>query len=61
MVTSTQTTNTEIFAVLTVLDFKSLGRKVIVYKQKRHRKLLKNRQLLKKIANYTDKLLQNYK
>ena len=61
MVTSTQTTNTEIFALLTVLDFKSLGRKVIVYKQKRHRKLLKNRQLLKKIANYTDKLLQNYK
>ena len=61
MVTSTQTTNIEIFALLTVLDFKSLGRKVIVYKQKRHRKLLKNRQLLKKIANYTDKLLQNYK
>ena len=61
MVTSTQITNTEIFALLAVLVFKLLSHNVIVCKQKIQWKRLKSRQPLKKIKKYTGKLLQNYK
>ena len=56
MIASTQITNTEIFAFIAVLVCTLLSRK-----QKRQKKLLKSRLLFKKIANFTGKLLQNYK
>ena len=55
MITSTQITNTEIFALIAVLVFKLLNLK------KRQQKLLKSRLLFDKIVNFTSKLLQNYK
>ena len=61
MIASTQITITEIFAFLAVIVFKLLTRKVFFYKQKRQRKVLKSRLPFKNIANFTDKLLQNYK
>ena len=60
MIASTEITNTDIFAFIAVLGFTSLSRKVF-YKQKRQKKLLKNRLLFKKTANSTGKLLRNYK
>ena len=51
MITSTQMANTEIFAFIAVLVFKLLSFKVLFI----------NRLLLKKIANFTCKLLQNCK
>ena len=48
MVASIQITNTEIFAFIAVQVFKLL----IVYKQKRHQKLLKSRLLFKSLQNY---------
>ena len=60
MITSTQITNTEIFAFIAVLVFKLLSRKVLFIIEKT-KKLLKSRLLFKKIANFTGKLLPNYK
>ena len=61
MITSTQTTNTEIFTFIAVLVSKLLTRKVLLTKQKREKKLLKSKLLFKKTAIFTDELLQNYK
>ena len=60
MIASTKITNAEILAFIAVLVFKLMNRS-FVYKQKRQKKLLKSRLLLKKITNFTGKLLQNYK
>ena len=60
MIALTQITNTEIFAFIAVLVFKLLSRKVLFIIEKT-KKLLKSRLLFKKIANFTGKLLQNYK
>ena len=55
------TNNNEIFAFIAVLVFKLMSRKIFVYKQKRQYKLLKSRLLFKEIADFTGKLLENYK
>ena len=60
MITSTQIRNLEIFAFMAVLVFKFLGRKVLFINRKDNRNL-KSRLLFKKIANFTGKLLKNYK
>ena len=57
MIDSTQITNPENLAVIAVLVFKLLSYKVLFINKKRQQKLL----LFKKIANFTGKLLQNYK
>ena len=61
MIALTQITNTEIFVLIAVLVFKLLSGKVLFISRKDNRKLLKNRLLFKKIANFRGKLLQNYK
>ena len=62
MIASTQITNTDIFAFIAVLVFKLLSRKVLFINKKDNRNCYKvGRLLLKKIANFTGKLLQNYK
>ena len=60
MIVSTQITNTEIFASIAVLNFKSLSHKVLFINKKDNRNL-KNTLLFKKIAIFTGKILQNYK
>ena len=55
MIASTPTTNTEMFAFIAVPVFK-----VLFIKRKDNRNL-KSRLLFKKMANFTGKLLQNYK
>ena len=60
MIASTQITNTEIFALIAVLVFKLLNRKVLFINRKGNRNC-QNRLLFKKIANFTGKLLQNFK
>ena len=57
MIVSTQITNPENLAVIAVLVFKLLSYKVLFINKKIQQKLL----LFKKIANFTGKLLQNYK
>ena len=59
MITSTQITNTEIFVFIVVLVFKLFSHKILFINKKRQKKLLKSRLRLKKIPNFTDKLLQN--
>ena len=59
MITSTQTTNTEIFAFIAVLVFKLLSCKVLFINRKDNRQLIKSRLLFKKTANFTGKLLHN--
>ena len=61
MITSLQTTNTEIFAFTAFLVFKLLSNKSFVYKQNRQQKLLKSWLNFKKIANFIGKLHQIYK
>ena len=61
MIALTQITNTGIFAFISVLALKLLNRKVLFTNRKRQWKLLKSRLLFKKIANFTGKLLQNFK
>ena len=61
MTASTQISNTESFTFIAALVFKILSRKVLFINKKRQQKLLKSRLLFKKIANFTGKLLQNYK
>ena len=56
MVASAQITNAEIFTFIAVLVFKLLSRKVLLINRKD-----KSRLLFKKKANFTGKLLQNYK
>ena len=58
MITSTQITNTEIFAFITVPVFKLLSREILFINKKRQYKLLKSKLLFQKIANFTGKLLQ---
>ena len=60
MITSTQMTNTEIFAFIAVQAFKLLSCKVLFINRKEDYSL-KKRLVFKKIANFTGKLLQNYK
>ena len=61
MISSTQTTNTEIITLIAVLCYKLLSCKVLFINRKKQQKLLKNRLPFKEIANFTGKLLQNYK
>ena len=56
-IASAQITNTEIFAFIAILVFKLLSRKVLFINRKDNKKVV----LSKKIANFTGKLLQNYK
>ena len=56
MIASPEITNTESFAFIVLLVFKLLSRKVVF----RKKNPLKSRLLFNKIANFTDKLLQNY-
>ena len=58
MITSTQITNTEIFAFITVPVFKLLSGEILFINKKRQYKLLKSKLLFQKIANFTGKLLQ---
>ena len=53
-------TNTEFFAIITVLIFTLLSRKVLFINRKDNRNL-KSRLPFKKIASFTGKLLQTYK
>ena len=55
MVASTQITNTETYAFIAALVFKLLSRKVLFIKRK---KIETDK---KKTANFTSKLLRNYK
>ena len=58
MITSTQITNTEIFAFITIPVFKLLSGEILFINKKRQYKLLKSKLLFQKIANFTGKLLQ---
>ena len=60
MIASTQATNTEIFAIIAVLVFKLLSRKVLITNKKDSGNCWK-RILFKKMENFTGKLPQNYK
>ena len=60
MISSAQIANTEIFAFIAVLVFKLFSREVLFINRKDNRNL-KSRLFFKKIANFTGKLLQNYK
>ena len=55
MIDSTQITNTKMFKFIAILVFKLLSRKVLLLNRK------DNKKCFKKIANFTGKLLQNYK
>ena len=57
MIALTQITYTEIFAFIAVLVLKLLSRKVLFTNREDN----KSRVFYKKIANFTGKLLQNYK
>ena len=59
MLASTQISNTATLAFIAVLPLRLLSCKVFFIKRKQ--KLLKSNLLFKKIANFTNKLLQNYK
>ena len=54
-----QISNTETFAFKVILVFELLSRKVLFINKKDNRNYLKSRQLFKKIASFTGKLLQN--
>ena len=56
-----QIRNTEIFGFTAVLVFKLLSPKSFAHKHKWREKLLKSKLLFKKIANFTAKLMENYK
>ena len=59
MMTLIQISNTETFAFKVILVFELLSRKVLFINKKDNRNYLKSRQLFKKIASFTGKLLQN--
>ena len=60
MIASTQITNAEVFAFIAVLVFKLLTRNFCL-KTEKTIETVKSRLLFLKIANFTCKLLQNYK
>ena len=60
MIAPTQITNAEIFVFIAALVSKLLSRKILFINRNDNRNYLK-RLLFKKIASFTDKLLQNYK
>ena len=60
MITSTQITNTEIFAFIAVLTFKLLSRKLLFINRKTIETVKKSTTFLKN-SNFTSKLPQNYK
>ena len=59
MITSTQITNTEIFAFIAVLVFQLLSRKVL-FKNRKAIETIKKQAAFEEIANFTGKLLQSY-
>ena len=61
MTVSTQTTCTKTFAFLVVLVFKLLSHKILFVNRKTMETVKKISYFFKKIANFTYKLLQNYK
>ena len=65
MIASTQITNTEISALIAVLVFKFLSRKVLFINRKGNRSYylfcIRYTLLFQKIAHFTGKLLKNYK
>ena len=60
MISATQITNNAIFAFIAVLVFELLSRKVLFINRKDNRNL-KSRLLVRKLANFMGKVLQNYK
>ena len=58
MIYSTQMTNTDIVSFIDVLVLSYYERQCLVHKLKRQWKLLKSGLLLRKIANFTGKLLR---
>ena len=61
MIASTQITNTETFAFVAVPVFKLLCRKALVINKKGNRNCYKKQAIFEKIANFVNKLRQNYK
>ena len=61
MIALAQITNTSIFAFMAVLCFQLLSRKVLFLNRKDNRNYQKADWFFKKIANFTGKLLQDYK
>ena len=61
MIALTQITQTEIFTFIFVLIFKLLSNKVLFINRKDNRNCYQVRLLFKKMANFTGKLLQDYK
>ena len=59
MIPSTQIINTEMFAFIAVVAFRLLSNKLLFVNRKDNRNY--NDSPFKKIANFTGKLLQNYK
>ena len=53
MIASVQIANTEIFAFIAILGFELLSLKFLCYKHERQYKLLKERLLFRKIADFT--------
>ena len=58
---STQITNTKIVTFIALLVFKLLSRKVLLIKENAMETVKKEANFFLKIANFTGKLLQNYK
>ena len=66
MIASTQITSTQIFAFIVFLVFKLLSRKVLLTDRNNRIgtvtiETVEKRLLFKKMANFTGKVLQNYK
>ena len=61
MIALTQITNNEILASIAAIAFNLLNRKLLFTNRKGNINFLKSRLLFKKTANFTGKLLQNYK
>ena len=61
MIALTQITTTKIFAFITVLVFKLLGCNVLFIYSKNNKNYSKVGYFFYRIANFTGKLLQNYK
>ena len=61
MITSTQTTNTEIFAFKAVLIFTLLRPRILFINRKDNRNCSKVGYFSKKLADFAGKLRQNYK
>ena len=61
MIALTQIRNNEILASIAAIAFNLLNRKLLFTNRKGNGNFLKSRLLFKKTANFTGKLLQNYK